>query len=136
MLLILTLEIFFLVLAASLGVGIKNINYTYNSSTSGGVNIQLWMFALISVMVTWIVIFFIASYRIYQRQQNNIREEVEFYFGFKSIKAHHVAMIITYLMIVGLGFFCLYFLKESTAFLTCICLPLIVMLLIKYHSEW
>ena len=34
------------------------------------------MFALIAVMVTWILILAMASYRIYMRQKNNIREDI------------------------------------------------------------
>ena len=103
------------------------MSFTYKSA-----KIPLWTVALLSVMITWIVILFMASFRIYQRQRNNIHEDVKLYFGSKSVKAHHVAMLVTYFMVVGLGLYCYYFLLESTAFLTCVCLPLILLLLLKF----
>lgn len=60
---ILTVEVFLLVLAASLGVGSADVSYSYSSAVS----VPLWQFALIAVMVTWIIIIFMASYRMYRR---------------------------------------------------------------------
>lgn len=74
-----------------------------------------------------------ASYRIYQRQKNNIREEVEYYFGVKGVQSYHVSMFVTYLLVVGLGVYCWYFLQEKTAFLSCVFLPLILLVLIKFE---
>jgi hypothetical protein len=87
---------------------------------------------LLAVIATWIIIIFLASYRIYQRERNNIREEVEYYFGVKGVRAYHVSMGVTYLMVVGLGVYCWHFLLEKTAFLSCLFLPLILLILIKF----
>lgn len=66
---ILTAEIFLLVMAASLGVGNANTQFEYSNSIS----ISLWQFAMVAVMATWVIIMCMASYRMYQRECNNIR---------------------------------------------------------------
>jgi membrane protein implicated in regulation of membrane protease activity len=131
-LLLLTAEIFFLVLAASLGVGGANLSLTYKQS----VTINLWSFALLAVMVTWVVVLFLTSFRIYQRQRNNIHEETEFYFGLPSVRSHHVAYAVTYLIVVGLGVYCHFILHEPAAFLSCLFLPPVLLILIKFEHEW
>ncbi len=127
MLFILTAEVFLLVLAASFNVGGANVSYSYSTSIS----VPLWQFALIAVMVTWIIIIFMGSFRMYQRECNNIKESPEYYFGVAKIRTFHISMTVTYLLVVGLGFYCYYFLNEATAFLSCIFLPLILLALIK-----
>jgi len=53
-------------------VGGANVSYSYSATLT----IDLWNFALVAVMITWIIIIFMVSYRIYQRENNNIRDEV------------------------------------------------------------
>lgn len=52
------------------------------------------------------------------------------------MRTFHIAMTFTYLLVVGLGLYCYYILKESTAFLSCLFLPLIALALIKLEHEW
>lgn len=43
-------------------------------------------------------------------------------------------MLVTYLLVVGLGVYCYYILEESTALFSCIFLPLILLALIKLEQ--
>lgn len=79
---ILTVEIFLLVLASSFGVGSSRSNVSYSDSVS----ISLWQFAILMVIATWIVIVYLASVRMFNRMKNNIKDEVDYYFGIKALK--------------------------------------------------
>lgn len=79
---ILTVEIFLLVLASSFGVGSSVASVSYSQTVS----VPIWQFAILVVIATWIVILFLASARMFDRNINSIKEEVEYYFGSKAIK--------------------------------------------------
>lgn len=129
---ILTVEIFLLVLASSFGVGSSRSNVSYSDSVS----ISLWQFAILMVIATWIVILYLASVRMFNRMKNNIKDEVDYYFGIKALKEHHIYVLITYLLVIGLGLYCYQFLHNSTAFFACIFLPLILLATNKLIEEW
>jgi hypothetical protein len=129
---ILTVEIFLLVLASSLGVGSSRPNVSYSETVS----ISLWQFAILVVIATWVVILYMASVRMYKRNINNIKEEVEYYFGSKALREHHVYVLVTYLLVIGLGLYCNYFLGNSTALYASIFLPLILLAVNKLLTEW
>ena len=88
------------------------------------------------VIATWIVIVYLASVRMFNRMKNNIKDEVDYYFGMKALKEHHIYVLITYFMVIGLGLYCNYFLHNSTALFACIFLPLILLATNKLIEEW
>jgi len=48
-----------------------------------------------------------------------------YYFGLASITESHIYVIVTYILIVALGIYCLSYLNDKSIFLGCIFLPLI-----------
>ena len=120
-------------LAASFNVGnVTASDYTYSTSVS----LPLWLFALIVVIATWIIILLLTSLRMIQRQRNNIHDNVEYYFGVTWLREMHVYVLVTYALIVGLGVYCYLVLLEPTVFYSCLFLPLILLALIKLDTEW
>ena len=119
-------------LASSLGVGSSRSNVSYSDSVS----IELWQFAILMVIATWIVILYMASVRMFNRMKNNIKDEVDYYFGMKALKEYHIYVLITYFLVIGLGLYCYYFLRNSTAFFACLFLPLILLATNKLIEEW
>ncbi len=114
-------------LASSFGVGVSDAVYKYSET----VWIPLWQFALIAVIATWVIILFLASWRMFLREKNNIHDNMEYYFGVAGIREFHVYMLVTYTLVIGLGLYCYFFILESTAFFSSIFLPLILVALMK-----
>lgn len=127
---ILTAEIIILVICSNFGI-VPNVSVSYNN-----VKIQLWQFALIVIIATWIVILYLASIRMIQRHFNNIKSLVQYYFLFKKIQEHHVYIFVTYVFIVGLGVYCYLFLNNSILFFSCLFIPLILEILKQIFNEW
>jgi hypothetical protein len=70
------------------------------------------------------------------RFQANLHDPREYFFGHHMIREFHVYMFVTYLLIIGLGLYCYFFLLNSTAFFACVFLPLVHMVLEKMFTEW
>jgi hypothetical protein len=108
-------------MASSFGIGSSKASVSYSDTVS----VPLWQFAILVVIATWIIILYMASVRMFDRNANSIKQEVEYYFGSKAIKEYHIYIAITYLLIIGLGLYCCFALKNLTALVACIFLPII-----------
>ena len=96
---ILTAEIFVLVIAAGQGLGGVKRGVSYDDD----VEVPLWQFALVSVFATWIVIMYMASMRMWERETSSVQEKVQYYFGAKPLKEFHMYILVTYLCVLALG---------------------------------
>jgi len=116
-----------LVIASSYGI-VTNAVVNYGTTV-----IPLWQFAMIVVIATWIVILYMASIRMIERHNSNIKSLVQYYFVFSYIQEHHVYIFVTYLFIVGLGVYGYQILNSSIIFFSCIFLPLILEIINKMY---
>ena len=100
------------------------------------VDLPLWQIALVTVFVTWILIAYSFSIRLLYRHFAKIHSTVQYYFGWERITEYHIFLLITYLMIIGVGLYWQLYLGDTIVTIACIFIPLIYLTVSNILIKW
>jgi len=56
-----------------------------------------------SIIINFVVFFYMAGLRVLFRQVNNIKDSVTYYFGMEFLTEYHIFLLITYCLLVLIG---------------------------------
>jgi hypothetical protein len=131
MLVIMTAELICMIV----GLDLSPANLT-NDFVIGDQTWPFWLLGVASIIVNFVVFFYMASLRVLFRKVNRIRDLVSYYFGFVFLTEYHIFLLITYCLIVLLGAYFYLGLKSMVGLLICLFVPLIYMSIAGMAVYW
>ena len=113
--------------------------YALNTSVQvdyNGVTIPIWQWGILAVVAAWAIIVYMISVRVLLRHRSKIHALTEYYFGLPSLTEYHAFLLLSLLIVIALGLYCNFYLKETAILVGAIFIPFIYLCILDLGIAW